>query len=143
MHVGRREVGTPGDHQVGMNDRLGIGAADRSDRDVPDTSQQVSHTVPACRRELPEGMEQAVHQAAVHQVPDGRVGVTEQRQRAAFGDDRLPFGGDLVQRLVPADRLELARALGPTRRSGVRIPFRRIHQIGVAVHLAAGKAGAV
>ncbi len=40
-------------------------------------SQQVSQTVPACRREGPERMEQAVHQPAVHQALMGGVGVAQ------------------------------------------------------------------
>ena len=88
-------------------------------------------------------MEEAVDQAAVHQPLMGGVGITQQRERAAFADDRLPLAGDLVQRLVPGDRRELPGALGaaaPERRGDA---FRRVHQVGVAVDLAAGETGRV
>ena len=84
-------------------------------------------------------MEQAVHQAAVHQALMGGVGVAQQRQRTALGDDRLPFGRDLVERLVPADRLELARALGAGALQRRLDALGGIDEVGVAVDLSAGE----
>jgi hypothetical protein len=84
-------------------------------------------------------MEQAVHQAAIHQALMGGVGVAQQRQRAALGDDRLPLGGDFVERLTPGDRRELTRALGagaPERRLDA---LWGVYEVGVAVDLSAGK----
>ena len=91
---------------------FGIGAADRADRHVPRRlAAGVAHRAGLQARGA-ERMEQAVHQAAVHQALMGGVGVAQQGERAAFRDDRLPPGGDLVERLVPGDRRELAGALG-------------------------------
>ena len=54
MHVGGGEVGAPRDHQVGMDDRSS-GSAPPTGPTVMShaVSQQVSQTVPACRREAP------------------------------------------------------------------------------------------
>ena len=57
-------------------------------------------------------MEQAVHQPAVHQALMGGVGVAQDGFGPALIDDFLPLAGDLVERLIPGDGLELARALG-------------------------------
>ena len=50
------------------------------------------------------------------------------------------FAGDLVERLVPGDRLELAGALGAGALERRGDALGRIHQVGVAVDLAAGEA---
>ena len=73
----------------------------------------------------------------------GGVCIAEEGVRAAFGDDRLPLAGDLVERLVPGDGLELAGTLGAGALQRRLDAFGRVHQVGVAVHLAAGKAGRV
>ena len=84
MHVGRREVGAPRDHEVGVHDVLGIGAADRADRHVPRLlAAGVAHRA-GLQAGGAERMEQAVHQAAVHQALVGGVGVAEQGERAAL-----------------------------------------------------------
>ena len=86
-------------------------------------------------------MEQAVDQAAVDLPLVRAVGVAEQRQRARLGHDRLPARDDLVERLVPADRRELALALGADAAQRRRQALGRMHQLVVAVDLGAGKAG--
>ena len=143
MHVGGGEVGAPRDHQVGMHDRFGVGAAHRAERHVPRRlAAGVAHRAGLQARGA-QRVEEAVHQAAVHQPLMGGVGVAQQGERTAFPDDRLPPGGDLVERLVPGDRRELAGALGaaaPERRGDA---LRRVHQVGVAVDLAAGETGRV
>ena len=52
-------------------------------------------------------------------------------------------GGDLVERLVPGDRREFALALGAGAAQRRRDALGRMHQLGVAVDLGAGKAGRV
>ena len=140
MHVGGGEVRAPRDHQVGMDDILGIGAADGADRHFPRRlAARVAHRAGHQARGA-QRMEQAVHQAAVHQALMGGVGVAQQGERTALGDDRLPLGRDLVERLVPGDRRELARPF----RAGA--PERRldalggVNEVGVAVDLSAGEA---
>ena len=122
MHVGGGKIGAPRDHQVGMHDVLGIGSADRADRDVPGfLAASVAYRASLQARGA-ERVEEAVHQAAIHQALMGGVGVAQERERAALLDDRLPLGGDLVERLVPGDRLELAGAFGGRCASAASIP---------------------
>ena len=73
MHVGRGEVGAPGDDQVGV-DRPSSGSAPPTGPTVTSqaSSQQVSHTVPACSRRGAERMEQAVAPGRGSSAPDAR-----------------------------------------------------------------------
>src|SRR5205823_916060 len=64
-------------------------------------------------------------------------------ERAALLDDRLPFGGDLIERLVPGDRRELTGAFGADALQRRQYPLGRIDVVGVSVDLPAGKAGGV
>ena len=48
-----------------------------------------------------------------------------------------------VERLVPGDRHEPTRALGAVPPERRRQPLRRVHQLGVAIDLGAGKAGRI
>ena len=140
MHVGGGEVGAPRDHQVGMDDILGVGAAHGAECHVPRClAAGVAHRAGLQARGA-ERMEQAVHEAAVHQALVGGVGVAEQGERAAFLDDRFPLGGDLVERLVPGDGLELARAFGAGPLQRRPDAFGRVNEIGVAVHFSASEA---
>ena len=119
MHVGGDEVGAPGDDQVAVVDRLRVGAADRADRHVPRLlAARVAHRA-GDQPARAERVEQAEQQAAVHLPLMRAVGIAEQRQRPALGDDRLPAPGDLVERLVPEIGANLPSPLAPMRRSGV------------------------
>ena len=141
MHIGGDEVGTPGDYQVAIFDRLGVSAADGPDRHVPRfLAAGVAHSA----GDQPAGaerMKQPEHQAAV-QLPLVRaIGIAEQCQRPGLGDDRPPPPGNLVERLVPADRREFALALRPNPAQRRPDALGRMHQLGVAIDLGAGKAG--
>ena len=112
VHVGRGQIGAPGDDEIGVHDRFGIGAADRADRDVPrGLAAGVAHRAGLQARRA-QRMEQPVHQAAIHQALMGGVGVAQQGERSALTNDRLPFGGDFVEGGVPGDGLEPAGPLG-------------------------------
>ena len=141
MHVGGEQIGAPADHQVGLDHRFRIGAADRPHRDVP---RRLAATVAHRAGPQPAGahrVEQPVRQAAVHQALMRAVAVAEQRQRSRLGDDGLPARRDLVERLVPGDRRELAFALRADAAQRRGEALGRMHQFGVAVDLGAGKAG--
>ena len=141
MHIGREQVGAPADHQVGLDDRFRIGAADRADGGVP---CRLAATVAHRAGPQPAGahrVEQTVRQAAVHQPLVRAVAVAEQRQRSGLGDDGLPAQRDVVERRVPGDRREPALALRANASQRRGEAFRRMHQFGVAVHFGAGKAG--
>ena len=122
-------------------DRFGIGAADRADGEVPGGLAAGVADRAGLQPAGAERVEQAVDEAAVHLPLVRAVGVAEQRQRPDCGDDGLPARDDLVERLVPADRLELALALGADAPQRRRQPLGRVHQLDVAVDLGAGKAG--
>jgi len=69
----------------------------------------------------------------------GGVGVAQQGEGTALGDDRLPLGGDLVERLVPGDRLELAGTLGSGALERRLDALGGVNEVGVAVHFSAVK----
>src|SRR5260370_35635179 len=96
-----------------MHDVLGIGAADRAHRDVPGfLAAGVAYRAGLQARGA-ERMEQAVHQAAIHQALMRGVGVAQPGERTTLFDDRLPLGGELVKRLVPPDPPEPSGAPWP------------------------------
>src|SRR3954471_20521803 len=123
-----------------MDDVLGIGPADRTDGDIPGFLAAGVADRAGLQPRASQRMEQAIDQAAIHQALMRGVGVAQQRLRSALGDDRLPPGGDLVERFVPADRLELARTLGAGALQRRGDAFGGVNQVGVAVHLPAGEA---
>ena len=126
-----------------MHDRFGIGTADRTDRHVPGGLAAGVADRTGLQAGRAERMEQAVHQPAVHQALMGGVGVAQDGERAALADDGFPAICSLVERLIPGDGLELARALGPCAAKRGGDAFGRIHKVAVAVDLAAGKTGRV
>ena len=69
-----------------------------------------------------------------------RVGERQDRLGARRRRSSAPAPGDLRDRLVPADRLELAGALGPDPAQRLGDPQRRVHALGVLAHLAADHA---
>ncbi len=141
MDVGGDEVGAPGDDEVRMLDRFRVGAADRPHGHVPGgLAAGVAHR-PGAQPAGAERVKEAVQQVAV-QLPLMRaVSVAEDRQRPRFGDDRLPTGDDLVERLVPADRRKLPGTFRPDPAQRGFEALGRMHELGVAVDLGAGKAG--
>jgi hypothetical protein len=82
-----------------------------------------------------------VEKAAVHLTLVGAIGIAEQRQRTGFGNDRLPAADDLVERRLPSHRRKPAFALGAHAAQRCRKPLWRVHELMIAVHLGAGKAG--
>ena len=90
MHVGRDQIGAPGDDQVAVVDRFRVGAADRPDGQVPGFLAARVADRPGDQPARAERMEQAQHQPAVHLPLMRAVGIAEQRQRPGLGDDPLP-----------------------------------------------------
>ncbi len=141
MNVGGDQVGAPRDDQIGLVDRFRVGPANRADRHVPGAlAARVAHRA-GNQAAGPQRVEQAEQEAAVHLPLMRAIGIAEERQGARLGNDRPPAPGDLVERLVPADRREFALALGAGAAQRRLQPRRRMHQLGVAVDLGAGKAG--
>src|SRR5690242_40739 len=65
------------------------------------------------------------------------IGVASKGFTAIAGHDRLPTADGLVQGLVPCDRSKLTLALGTNASQWGAQALRRMHTLGVAVHLAA------
>jgi hypothetical protein len=86
-------------------------------------------------------MKQPVDQPAIELPLMGAVGIAEQRQRPRLSDDRLPTRGDLLERLVPGNRRELALAFGADAAQGGCQAPGRIEELVVVVDLGAGIAG--
>ena len=139
VHVGGDEVGTPREDEVGMRDRLGIGAADRPHGDIPrHLAAGVAHGA-GLQPTRAEGVEETVHQAAVQLALMRAIGIAEECERPALGDDGLPACSDLVERCVPRNRGELAFAFRPAPAQGGGEALRRMDKLGVTVDLGAGK----
>ena len=121
------------------DDRLGIGAADRSHGHIPRRlAAGVAHGAglqPTCA----EGVEETVHQAAVQLALMRAIGIAEECERPALGDDGLPACSDLVERCVPRNRGELALPFRPAPAQGGGEALRRMDKLGVTVDLGAGK----
>src|SRR5262249_8377065 len=77
---------------------------------------------------------------AVDQPLVGAVGVADQRLAAPALDHPAPAVGDLVERLVPGDRREVALALRPDPPQRRQQARRRVDALLVALHLAAQEA---
>jgi hypothetical protein len=141
MYVGRDEVGSPGNDQVAVVNRLRIGAGDWPQRQVPGLLAAGVADGAGDQPAGPEGTEQAEQQAAVQQPLVRAVGISEQRLGAGLGDDLLPAAGDLVERRVPRYRREPPLPLGADPAQRRPDPVRRMHEFGVAVDLRAGETG--
>ena len=139
MYVGGDEVSAPGDDQVTIVDRLGVGAGRRPDCHIPGFfAARVAHRA----GDQPAGAKctkQAQQQTAVQHALMRAVGVAEQRLRPRLGDDRLPAEDDLVERLVPVYRREFRFALWPDPAQRRLDAQGRMDELHVAVDLGAGK----
>ena len=140
VDVDCHQVGTPRHDEVRIGHRLRVGAADRAHGEFPCRFAAGVADRARLQAARAQRMEEAVGQAAIDQALVGAVGVAEEGGRARFGNDALPTGSDLVERLVPADRHELAFALRARAAQRGRKAARRMHQFRVAHDLSTGKA---
>ena len=141
MDVGGDEVRAPGDHQVGLDDGLRVGAADIAQRRLPgDVRARVADGAGDEPRGA-EGVEERRQQPAVELALVRAVGVAEDREGTLRSDDGLPPPDDLIEGLVPADRHEPAGPLGAGATQRLGEPLGRVDERGLPVHLGADEAG--
>ena len=140
MEVGRHQVRAPGDDEVGVHHRLGIGASDAAARRVPARLRaRVAHRARLQTRDA-ERVEEAEEQAAIDLALVCAIRVAEQREGPILADDGLPAADDLVERLGPGDRREAPLALGAGAAQRRRDAIRRVDRLVLAVHLGAHEA---
>jgi hypothetical protein len=140
MEIGRHQVRAPGDDEVGVHHRLGIGASDAAARRVPARLRaRVAHRAGLQPRDA-ERVEEAEKQAAVELALVCAIRVAEQRERPILADDGLPAADDLVERLGPGDRHEAPLPLGARAAQRRRDAIRRVERLVLPVHLGAHEA---
>src|SRR5215510_5027151 len=137
MHVSAIQIGPPGDNVVGVLDALRLRAPRWSDRQFPGfATARVAHSASVDPRRT-QGVKQRLREIAVHQTLMRAIRIASNGFTAVAGHDRLPTTNDLVQGLVPRERDKLALALGTNASQWGEQALRRMHTLGVTVHLAA------
>ena len=139
VDVGVRGVDAPEHDQVGVHHLLGVAADHRAERRLP-ARVGGADADRALEPRGPEGVEERVAGAVLHEPEGAAVGERQERLRAPLGDDPPPAVRDLVERLVPADRLEPPLALEPDSPKGRGHSGRPVDPLRVVVHLAADHA---
>ena len=142
VHLGAGGVGAPDDQQVGLRHLSRVGA-----REFAGAGDE---TVPGERRAdggveagIALGVAQAVDAVALHEAHRAGIIVGPDGLRAEL---RLRFQellGAEVERGVPGNPLELARALGAGADHRVEQPVRMVDALGVARDLGADHAGGI
>ena len=140
MHIGAVQIGPPGDDVVRILHALRLRPPCCADRQLPGfPTARVAHgaSIHPCR---PQGMKQRLGEIAIHQALMRAIGIAGDGFTAIAGDNRLPTADDLIQGLVPRDRGKLSLTLSANASQWGEQTLRRMHALGVTVHLAAEKA---
>ncbi len=139
VDVGVGGVDAPEHDEVGVDHLLGVAPGHRAERRPP-ARVGGADADRALEPRGPEGVEERVAGRDLHDAERPAVGERQQRLRAPLGDDPAPAMRDLVERLVPADRLEAPLALGPDSAKGRGDSGIPVDPLRVVVHLAADHA---
>ena len=141
MHVGGGEVGAPGDHQVGMHDRL------RDRRRRPGRPSCPRRPRSRCRRPCRPAGARCRARGTGRSPGRGSSG-PDGRSRRSPGCASGPLSAMIAFHLAAISSsassqvigLNWPEPLGPVRLQRRRDALGRVHQVGVAVDLAAGEA---
>ncbi len=142
IDLGRDRIAAPDHDQIGLGQLLRIAAPHPAGAGPPAGIGQ-GRAKGAVLAGIAERVAQPVDAVALHQ-PHGAGIVVRPDGLAAMALHRAGEGlGDLVQRLVPAKRLESALAFGAAPAERLAQPVRMVEPLGVAGDLGADHAGRV
>src|SRR5258705_1351059 len=139
MMVGGQRVAAPEDDELREAERLGVNAdtvvAERVAGSPPARDRADRHDVPGGANDVPEPAPRAI--AALEKPHAARAQVRPYGFRPELADDAAEPLGDLVERLVPGDPLEVAGPLRDDAPHRVPEPLRGLRVRDVVVELVA------